>query len=227
MNSSKVCTRPASARLRRHRGASMIFALITLAVMALAAVGLVRSVDTTTLALGNLGFKQDATAASAGAAEAAIVWIQANAASLNNTDAASGYYATDLITLDVTGASRDPLRAIVNWDGACLGRAPADYTVCLTPAAAVAVNNNTARFLISRMCSEAGEPGGPAASGGTVVCTRPASSSVTATASHGEVKAGEEESITSSAAGSPYYRILVRTQGGRNTVSYTETIVHF
>jgi hypothetical protein len=26
---------------------------------------------------------------------------------------------------------------------------------------------------------------------------------------------------------SPYYRVVVRTQGPRNTVSFTETIVHF
>ena len=44
--------------LRRQRGVSLIFALMALAVISLAAVALVRSVDTTSLVIGNLGFKQ-------------------------------------------------------------------------------------------------------------------------------------------------------------------------
>ena len=53
--------RPASGRPRRRaaRGASLVFAMITVVALSLAAVALVRSVDTGLNILGNLGFKQD------------------------------------------------------------------------------------------------------------------------------------------------------------------------
>ena len=41
----------------------------------------------------------------------------------------------------------------------------------------------------------------------------------------GEIRYGTAR--LSSAGGGPYYRILVRAVGGRGTVSYTETVVHF
>ena len=44
-----------------QRGVSLLFALMALAAMLLAAVALVRSVDSGALVLGNLGFKQEAT----------------------------------------------------------------------------------------------------------------------------------------------------------------------
>ena len=50
---------------------SLLFALLALAAMLLAAVALVRSVDSGALVLGNLGFKQDATSAGDSAAELA------------------------------------------------------------------------------------------------------------------------------------------------------------
>ena len=59
--------------LRRQQGAALIFALITLVILGLATLSLVRSVDTGALLLGNLSFKQDATAAGDQAARKAFV----------------------------------------------------------------------------------------------------------------------------------------------------------
>jgi hypothetical protein len=50
-------------RIQQQRGSALIFALMTLVALMLAAVALVRSVDTSSRVLGNLGFKQEATAA--------------------------------------------------------------------------------------------------------------------------------------------------------------------
>ena len=52
-----------------QRGVSLIFALLALGAMLLAAVALVRAVDSGALVLGNLGFKQDATSAADRATE--------------------------------------------------------------------------------------------------------------------------------------------------------------
>jgi len=66
-------------RTRRQRGLSLLFALMALVVIGLASVAVVRSVDTSSLVIGNLCFKQDATAASAQMTEQALTWLQANA----------------------------------------------------------------------------------------------------------------------------------------------------
>ena len=49
--------------LVRQRGMSLVFALLALAALSLAGIALVRSVNTSSLVIGNLGFKQGATAA--------------------------------------------------------------------------------------------------------------------------------------------------------------------
>ena len=65
------------ATRRAQRGMSMLFALMALVILGLGAVALTRSVDTGTLIMGNLGFKQDTLAASSSGAEQAIAWLQA------------------------------------------------------------------------------------------------------------------------------------------------------
>jgi type IV pilus assembly protein PilX len=70
-----------------QRGVVLFFALIALVVMSLAAVALIRSVDTSTLIAGNLAFKQSATTSADGGIETAInalTTAQANMTSSNN-----------------------------------------------------------------------------------------------------------------------------------------------
>ncbi|UUX96547.1 hypothetical protein [Aquabacterium sp. J223] len=208
----------------------MLFALMALAILALGSVALVRSVDTTTLLLGNLGFKQDATTASAAAAEQAIDWLRANASALNTSSTGSGYSASALAQLDVTGATRDATRAIVNWDGSCLGRSASEYSACITPFGPfnpAGDTNYRSHYLITRLCSADGPPSGTDATGAPVVCSRPAAVSTSAAIGRGAIDASMPEPVGNPTPASPYYRILVRTQGGRGTVSFTETLVRF
>ncbi|TXC66593.1 hypothetical protein FSC37_14455 [Piscinibacter aquaticus] len=74
------------------------------------------------------------------------------------------------------------------------------------------------KWIITRMCANAG----PVAAGNS--CSRPKSASTTTSSERGALSSGGR--ITASVA-TPYYRVVVRTEGPRNTVSYTETIVHF
>ncbi len=82
---------------------SLLFALMALAAMLLAAVALVRSVDSGALVLGNLGFKQEATQAADRAAEVARAWLLTTAVDLTADSPANGYYATSQDNLDPTG----------------------------------------------------------------------------------------------------------------------------
>jgi Tfp pilus assembly protein PilX len=61
----------------RQRGVVLFFTLIALVVMSLAAVALIRSVDTSTMIAGNLAFKQSATTSGDGGIEAAVSWLAA------------------------------------------------------------------------------------------------------------------------------------------------------
>ena len=206
-----------------ERGASLLFALIALVLLSLAAVALTRSVNTGSLIVGNLGFKQEAALASDRAAETAMAWIQANiaGAALLNDLPAAGYYATSLDALDPTGRKTDvSTRAVVDWEAdSCAGVSGA-YSSCITPSAETTVNGNRSRFVITRLCAAAGDPD---AAGNS--CMSP----LIGGNPDDQNRAGYDYAKPTSFGNSvtaPMYRIVVRTVGARGTVSFTEAIVH-
>ena len=208
----------------RHRGMSLLFALLALAALSLAGVALVRSVNTSALVIGNLGFKQDATSASSRATEQAIQWLLTNAAILDADHAANGYYATALDTLDPTGRITTAANklGLVNWDSdGCAYAVAGTFAGCtlLPSSPPLEANGNSSRYVIARLCQKA------EAMSGTNPCAKPATATVSVSPQHGEIKVGKHNPDPVSI--SPYYRIIVRTVGARNPVSYTETIVHF
>ena len=215
--------RPTSRRAQR--GISLLFSLMALVILGLGAVALTRSVDTGTLIMGNLGFKQDTLASSSTGAEEAIAWIQANTVgtTLDANIPTRGYYASSVDKLDPTGnrtsaANKLPL---VNWDGSnCSSYASGSYESCdvVAYSSATKVNGNKVQWVITRLCDQVGAPSG------TNLCVRPAASSTSTATDMGELNPGGR--ISAGIAG-PYYRVIVRIEGPRNTLSYTESLVHF
>jgi type IV pilus assembly protein PilX len=216
----------AKVRATRQRGMSLLFSLLALAALSLAAVALVRSVNTSSQVIGNLGFKQDATSGGSRATELAIGWLQANSAILDSDLPAAGYYATSLESMDPTGRTTTSANklGLINWDSdGCTYATPGSFANCsLLSAAVVAAPGepNSSRYLISRLCEKA------EVMSGTNICAKPAAASLTDCVERGERRVGKSICPTKLST-SPYYRIIVRTVGARNTVSYTETIVHF
>lgn len=134
----------------KQRGVVLFFALIALVVMSLAAVALIRSVDTSTLIAGNLAFKQSATSTGDTGAEAAINWLSATQLAntaldvytiashpLNVTTAANGYYS-----------NADPALSLTNGTGI-------QWTNADSASAGTDGNGNTIRYVIQRMCRTA------------------------------------------------------------------------
>lgn len=207
---------------RRQRGVSLLFALIAMVALALAAAALTRTVNTGALIVGNLGFKSDATLVSDQAAEQAFAWIQANVSgtALFNNVPVSGYYATSLDALDPTGnQTAVATRAVVDWNGdSCAGVSGA-YSACIQPSGAITINGNTARYVITRLCGAAGDP---TATGNT--CASPLIN-----ASIDDQNRSGYDYARPTGFGQTviniFYRIVVRTVGPRGTTSYTETIV--
>ncbi|MFG5407817.1 pilus assembly protein PilX [Piscinibacter sakaiensis] len=213
---------------RRARGVSLIFALLALTAMSLAAVALVRSVDTSSLVVGNLGFRQDGVQYSSRAAETAITWLRQNLSGsptvLNGDSGDDGYYATALATLDPTGRSTTNTRVVVDWAGNnCADYASGSFAACVVPENLPrdATSRNTSAYVITRLCTAKLAPSDSANS-----CARGLTSSVSEGGEKGEVNYNRQRGSVVTDAG-PYYRIVVRTTGPRDTVSYTETIIHF
>lgn len=120
-----------------QKGVVLFVALIALVVMSLAAVALIRSVDTNSIIAGNLSFKQSSLLSADRGAEAAITWLSAQTnADLGNDASASGYYATMLADakglVDASGVSG----TITNPD----------------------VNGNSITYVIQRLCRTLGLP---------------------------------------------------------------------
>jgi type IV pilus assembly protein PilX len=207
---------------RPRRGLSLVFSLLALAALMLAAVALVRSVDSGAMVLGNLGFKQDATSAADRTAEYVRARINGGLFDLEKDNAAEGYYASSQDALDPTGQVTSAAKklALVDWErNNCAGVAAGTYDTCTRmPSDPVPIIGVNARYLITRLCPATGAPSA------ANVCARPAASSISQAAARGEVNGatGRPESVVTK----PFYRIIVRSVGPRGTVSFTETIVY-
>ena len=211
-----------------QRGVSLLFALLGLAAMLLAAVALVRSVDSGALVLGNLAFKQEATQVADRATEVARKWILDNTGILDSDSVGNGYYASSLDKLDPTGhMSSDPQKAVVDWGDsdscACLNTSPATCAKCThlpaTCLAAFCGDKVSARYVITRLCPLSG------AVSAVNVCAKPPSIGLSEAAYSGEIIVGTSPPKAPAAA-PPYFRIIVRTVGARGAISFTETVVH-
>jgi len=213
----KPCAKPALERVRimQQRGVVLFFALVSLLAIMLAAVALIRSVDTSTLIAGNLAFKQAATASADAGTESAMGWLnaiqQANLANnvLNNTpgvhafnvdSVASGYYSSTNPALN--------LFADAAWNAITAIPAVTDSS------------GNTIQYIIQRTCRNGNVPiqNADCLFSGAIqdkngqniplpqdVCDGP-----------GCPVAGQ----------TPMIRITTRVKGPKNTVSYVQAFVY-
>lgn len=221
---------------KSQQGVSLIFALVALVALMLGALAMVRNVDSGTQLLGNLGFKQDATAAADQATRQAIAWLNVNAASLNIDIPEKGYYASsrefddDGVTakgpIDVTGQQYvgTATRQLIDWDdNGCASSVKATYADCSMTRSLIEtpINGNTASYVILRLCNKTGDY----TTDSTIKCAKPLTAGEAGASGRGEISYSDAARYTASST--TYFRVLVRVQGFRNTTSVTETIVHF
>lgn len=211
--SSTMPSRPTAAA--RQRGLVLFFALIALVAMSLAALAVIRSVDTATLISGNLAFRQAATTSGDGSTEAAITALAAISAAgdaagkrvffdldhpFNVTSAATGYYS-----------NADPLLNLTST---------ATWVNASSSPAVIDASGNTTRYIIQRMCRNANQL-----------------LSTTNCLFSSEVKSKDGRSVLLSSnvcetsgcpkAGQlPVYRVTVRISGPKNTISYIQAMAY-
>ncbi|OQA30533.1 MAG: hypothetical protein BWY57_02790 [Betaproteobacteria bacterium ADurb.Bin341] len=220
---SPSCFLTSPVRAAKQRGLALFFALVALLALSLAAVALIRSVDTSTIIAGNLAFKQSATSSGDTGVEAALAWLGATQAAndtlnilndpshaFNNDAVAQGYYSS------VHDDFKDPnylnLFATETW--------AANKSV-LVGSDPDPVTGNTTRYIIQRLCRNANQP----------IRDAECLFSGALTDKNGQqVKLPQEFCGTSpgcpAAGQTPIIRITSRVTGPKNTVSYVQAFVY-
>lgn len=208
------CAGSSALPAHRQRGIVLFFALIAMVVMMLAAVALIRSVDTSTSVAGNLAFKQSATVSADSGVETALALLRDS--SLDTTvnsaaNAAKGYFAT-AEERNLTGSLTTI--AAFSWNDTNSAVAKGEGIV-----AGLDASGNRARFVIERMCttavanavpSKANCLFGQGAAGG----------------SSSGIKDGYPGLLQSAASISPVYRVTAQVTGPKNTISYVQAYIY-
>jgi len=212
MTSNTAFRRQAGVRklcLHRQRGVVVFVALLVMVALALAGIALIRSTDTTTTVSGNLVLKQAATSAVDRSIEQTIhaLWEVFPAPDRTVHNSAQNYYAC------VRGAAGGCLAAgsavpkipdLLNSAGGCSSAGLAAGLVANDAA------GNKSCFVIERMCLNTGAARGAncnmstgsfGADPGTIHYT-------------GLVRPGDA-----------FYRVTVRVEGPRNTVTYAQAML--
>ena len=193
-----------SANRHSQRGIVLMIALIVLVAMSLAGIALIRSVDTTTAVSGNVSFKQGALQEADVGLETAVALLEKNGALAitatkpETPDPIYRYYATAQAT-DGRGL---PV-VLVNMSSAdAYVAGPVDFINGVT--------GNRVRILIDRLCNA----DGAFDSGKCTAYVAP--------------REGPKDAFSLGNLGTelPYYRISVRVDGPKNTLAFSQMIVH-
>ena len=189
----------------RERGIVVFVALIAMAVLSLAAVALIRAVDTNTSVAGNLAFRQAANALINTAVEKAAddLFYAQTIVDTTNNDLAHNFYATIQGGEAATGVP-----AVLQGNG---GSPPATYPVTFQTIPD-ANSSNTARWVIERLCSVTGDP---LVNIGKCDVLVPKVSPGKTT-----MKAGGPPTPPQ-----PMFRVTIRVDGPSNTVAYAQAML--
>jgi type IV pilus assembly protein PilX len=204
--------------IERQRGLVLLVAMIALVVLSLAAVALIRTVDSATIIAGNLAFKQSATSSGEAALIRANQWLAAQAdaeppVGLYNDNLAVGYYATMTSLTTARGYGSDQVfKALTDdakWSDA---NSRAALVKCNGVDSDKDCSGNTIRYVIERMCSSSG----PAAADQCLYGPDVESGS----SKKGGAAGGPPKTA------SPMFRITARSVGPKNTVGYIQSFVY-
>lgn len=201
---------------RRQQGLVLVLALVVLAAMSLAAVGLMRGVLGSNRVAGNLAYQQAAVQAADVGGETAIAWLEqmgqeklAGSAASSPPVPANRLYNNQLKTagsrFNYVATRADP-GVNQTWEGFWQTLAGAGQVNEL----AADATGNRVSFVIHRLCARAGAPK-------DAVCE----TSPVLPSDEGRSRR-DEEPVDS--LGQVYYRITVRVQGPRNATSFIQVM---
>jgi len=203
--------------IRHQRGLVLVLALVVLAAMSLAAIGLMRGVLGSNRVAGNLAYQQAAVQAADVGAETAIAWLeQMQTEKVAGATASSPVVDANRLYANMSTASgarfnyvatrADPA-ANQTWEGFWQTLVTNNQVNDLP----VDATGNKVSFVIHRLCANAGQPKNAACETSPVV-----------------IKSGEDngkgDDDKLDPLGQVYYRITVRVQGPRNATSFIQVM---
>jgi type IV pilus assembly protein PilX len=195
-----ICLKSNASKVKcKQKGVVLFFALIALVAMSLAAVALIRSVDTNSIIAGNLSFKQSTMFSSDRGVDKALAWVAANPGALNADSPANGYYA---VLTDVDG------NGTIDNNGDAKSLVDANGFVDGTDA-----QNNAISYVVQRMCRVAGPPTSANCLFGPV-------------SDDGGEKCGNCPVFPTTPGPTVIYRVTARVEGAKNTLSYIQGFVY-
>jgi type IV pilus assembly protein PilX len=202
----------------RQRGVVLFFTLIALVVMSLAAVALIRSVDTSTMIAGNLAFRQTATTSGDAGIAAAINWLAAQQQSMINNG--QNVYSDPGVTLLFNQSN--PANAALGYYSSVLNANLTSMTWDGTNSALVQPDGsgNNIRYIIERMCMI---PNAVPTTPNCLFATPVTTLNSQAVASADQVCQGAG---CIQNARSPQLRITAQVAGPNNTYSYVQTFAY-
>ena len=197
---------PSHRSARAQRGVMLFIALIVLVALTMAGIAMMRSVDTSTIVAGNIGFRQSAVNAADQGIRDAYAYMTANMTTgvLTNDDFTNGYMSSV-----PAGETPDWYTNPASWVNAkAINGGVAD------------ASGNTVSFVIHRLCPIANCAANAACGGVTNICGQSLSSSAVS----GE---GVDQSAANFFTSPPltHYRVTVRSIGPRNSVAYVQTLM--
>lgn len=198
---------------KKQRGVVVFISLIVLVVMTLAALGLVRSIDTATLVSGNLAFKQTSLHLADIGTEAAVNELERFATTSADAPSPSGcsgngacrYYPV-MQTLDSRGVP-----ATTNWSNVAYTSA-VSFPSTFNGNAFIPSGYNI-QFVVERLCS------------GTLPITDPAANCYAKQSSEGEGGSKKSGSPTFTSVAKLYYRATIRVSDARGAETITQVIL--
>lgn len=211
-------------RHQRQSGMAMLIVLLALLLIAFASVALLRSTDTATQVIGNLGFQKTALGQADGALKLAENWISGNSSGgvLFADNASQGYYATSADNCDMTGNTTPAISSDnVAWPGSSKSANCTVVALAVTPDG-LATGYSVA-YVINRLCNAPGDPAAPLADDGFTPMTCAHANTETL---NGSTRASASYGQTPLSGGTQYYyRITAQILGPRSSVRYIQTLV--
>ena len=216
--------RPRRSPVRRptgQRGVVLLFSLIALVIMLIAAVALVRSFNTTLFAAGNVGFKRDMRNQSEMAVNTTLGYFRAGgplntAANRANTPAAGANTTNYSATMLPTNAQGIP-NALALSDGVFAAAYNAPDLQSPDAGGSVKV-----RYVIDRLCSSAGDESTLGAAS-CVLAVNPTAAGSSLLNLQSAERAGLTPGAAAAVPKGVVYRLSMRVTGPRNTQSFFQS----
>jgi type IV pilus assembly protein PilX len=219
----------ACARLQtRQQGLVLFFALLALAVMSIASVALIRSVDTNALLSGNMVFRQTASATSNVALEGITENISKKVSLVNSINhyPQLGYYATcSQFDTQPNALICDGNRlTTMTWDNSNSSLVPSQTDGNDEIRNGIDRQGNEIRYVVERMCSYSNAEVNAGSAKLDVSRCLMASASGCNDGSYNDVNMSKMKDCPDKSS-SPLYRLTLRIAGPKNTLTFMQSFI--